>query len=188
MDEVFAKYGVHQIKQQTNFAITAAQFVLHDRIRLSANENSFSCLLQLAWPDARLLAQHFPENRRHEYTIGEIKHWLLVFAYRFFRPVNSNTVVFLTHPRWVLGVHSRRVWISVATYMKCQQTLVKTDAFLRKSFLALKCLSIGAVGRRHGHAPERGHAAPVSNTVSLSCLPFIVIRFLDLCFLTRLYP
>lgn len=30
------------------------------------------------WPD-------IPEDRRHQYTIGEIKHWLSVFAYRFFQ-------------------------------------------------------------------------------------------------------
>ena len=30
------------------------------------------------WPN-------IPENRRHQYTIGEIKHWLQVFAYRFFQ-------------------------------------------------------------------------------------------------------
>jgi NAD+ synthase (glutamine-hydrolysing) len=30
------------------------------------------------WPD-------IPEERRHQYTIGEIKHWLRVFAYRFFQ-------------------------------------------------------------------------------------------------------
>lgn len=30
------------------------------------------------WPD-------IPQDRRHQYTIGEIKHWLSVFAYRFFQ-------------------------------------------------------------------------------------------------------
>jgi NAD+ synthase (glutamine-hydrolysing) len=30
------------------------------------------------WPD-------IAEERRHQYTIGEIKHWLSVFAYRFFQ-------------------------------------------------------------------------------------------------------
>jgi NAD+ synthase (glutamine-hydrolysing) len=30
------------------------------------------------WPD-------IPEDRRHEYTIGDIKHWISVFAYRFFQ-------------------------------------------------------------------------------------------------------
>ncbi|GIX46685.1 MAG: NAD(+) synthase [Candidatus Tectimicrobiota bacterium] len=30
------------------------------------------------WPD-------IPEARRHQYTIGEIKHWLSVFAWRFFK-------------------------------------------------------------------------------------------------------
>src|SRR6266478_4494658 len=30
------------------------------------------------WPD-------IPEERRHQYTIGEIKHWLRVFAWRFFQ-------------------------------------------------------------------------------------------------------
>ena len=30
------------------------------------------------WPD-------IPEDRRQQYTIGEIKHWLSVFAYRFFQ-------------------------------------------------------------------------------------------------------
>lgn len=48
--------------------------------------------MQGSWPN-------IPESRRHEYTIGEIKHWLQVFAYRFFRPINSNAVVSLTHLR-----------------------------------------------------------------------------------------
>jgi NAD+ synthase (glutamine-hydrolysing) len=30
------------------------------------------------WPD-------IPEDRRQQYSIGEIKHWLSVFAYRFFQ-------------------------------------------------------------------------------------------------------
>ena len=28
---------------------------------------------------------HIPESQQHQYTIGEIKHWLQVFAYRFFQ-------------------------------------------------------------------------------------------------------
>ena len=31
-----------------------------------------------SWPDL------IPEERRHEYTLGEIKHWLGVFLERFF--------------------------------------------------------------------------------------------------------
>jgi NAD+ synthase (glutamine-hydrolysing) len=30
------------------------------------------------WPD-------IPEDRRHEYRIGDIKHWLAIFVWRFFQ-------------------------------------------------------------------------------------------------------
>jgi len=30
------------------------------------------------WPD-------IPEDRRHQYTVGEVKHWLSIFAWRFFQ-------------------------------------------------------------------------------------------------------
>lgn len=34
--------------------------------------------MQGRWPD-------IPEHARHQYTMGEIKHWLQIFAYRFFQ-------------------------------------------------------------------------------------------------------
>ncbi len=39
---------------------------------------SWRSRVQGRWPN-------IPENRRNQYTIGEIKHWLHVFAYRFFQ-------------------------------------------------------------------------------------------------------
>jgi NAD+ synthase (glutamine-hydrolysing) len=61
-------------------------FNLYYLTRLGYLPTKVAFLAYNCWRDKRL--GHWPdipEARRHQYTIGEIKHWLAVFAYRFFQ-------------------------------------------------------------------------------------------------------
>jgi len=61
-------------------------FYVYYTIRLGYAPPKVAFLAYGAWRDRTL--GHWPdipEERRHQYTIGEIKDWLKVFAWRFFQ-------------------------------------------------------------------------------------------------------
>jgi NAD+ synthase (glutamine-hydrolysing) len=61
-------------------------FHLYYITRLGYLPTKVAFLAYNAWRDKRLGRwPDIPEERRHEYSIGEIKQWLSVFAYRFFQ-------------------------------------------------------------------------------------------------------
>lgn len=61
-------------------------FFVYYTTRLGYAPPKIAFLAYCAWRD-RTLGRWpgIPEERRHQYTIGEIKHWLGVFAWRFFQ-------------------------------------------------------------------------------------------------------
>jgi|CXWL01.1.fsa_nt_gi NAD+ synthase (glutamine-hydrolysing) len=61
-------------------------FNLYYTIRFGYLPTKIAFLAYCSWHDrAQGCWPNIPENRRHQYTMGEIKHWLQVFVYRFFQ-------------------------------------------------------------------------------------------------------
>jgi len=68
--------GPYELQDFTNFYIT----------RFGYLPTKIAFLAYCAWRDrTRGHWPDVPEERRHQYTIGEIKHWLEVYLYRFFK-------------------------------------------------------------------------------------------------------
>ena len=59
--------------------------VLHPALRLSADQGRLHGLVHLARPARWATGPTFPEDRRNQYAIGDIKKWLAVFVRRFFQ-------------------------------------------------------------------------------------------------------
>jgi NAD+ synthase (glutamine-hydrolysing) len=84
------KTGSKQPSQQTEAIIGPYElqdFNLYYITRFGYLPTKIAFLAYCSWRDR---AQGYwysiiPEHRRHQYTIGEIKHWLQVFIYRFFQ-------------------------------------------------------------------------------------------------------
>jgi NAD+ synthase (glutamine-hydrolysing) len=61
-------------------------FFLYYTLRFGYRPSKVAYLAHHAWHDRELgeWPDLLPEQRRNEYTLGEIKHWLAVFLHRFF--------------------------------------------------------------------------------------------------------
>ena len=61
-------------------------FILYYTVRFGYQPSKIAFLAYCCWRD-RTLGRwpDIPEERRNQYTIGDIKHWLSVFAWRFFQ-------------------------------------------------------------------------------------------------------
>jgi NAD+ synthase (glutamine-hydrolysing) len=61
-------------------------FNLYYTARFGYLPSKIAFLAYCAWRDRTVgLWPDIPENARHQYTVGEIKHWLSIFAWRFFQ-------------------------------------------------------------------------------------------------------
>ncbi|MBN1264127.1 MAG: NAD(+) synthase [Anaerolineales bacterium] len=62
-------------------------FFLYYITRFGFLPSKVAFLAQAAWsdPEKGLWPPYFPAEKRHAYTLTEIKHWLYVFLYRFFK-------------------------------------------------------------------------------------------------------
>lgn len=68
--------GPYELQDFNNFYITRYGYL----------PTKIAFMSYCAWRDKEIgLWPDMPENRRNEYTIGEIKHWLQVYLYRFFK-------------------------------------------------------------------------------------------------------
>ncbi len=68
--------GPYELQDFHNFYIT----------RFGYLPTKIAFMAYCTWRDGnRGLWPNIPESKRHEYTIGEIKHWLEVYLYRFFK-------------------------------------------------------------------------------------------------------
>ncbi len=79
----------HEPSQKTEVVVGPYElqdFTLYYTIRLGYSPSKIAFLSYCCWRD-RTLGQwpDIPEDHRHQYRIGEIKHWLSVFAWRFFQ-------------------------------------------------------------------------------------------------------
>ena len=78
-----------QPSQKTEAVIGAYElhdFLVYYTTRLGYTPPKIAFLAHSCWRDHTL--GHWPdipEEQRHQYSIGDIKHWLAVFAWRFFQ-------------------------------------------------------------------------------------------------------
>ncbi|CAE6509494.1 Glutamine-dependent NAD(+) synthetase [Nitrosomonas nitrosa] len=83
------KTGSNQPAQRTEAIIGPYElqdFNLYYTIRFGYLPTKIAFLAYCSWRDrSQGRWPSIPENQRNQYTIGEIKHWLNVFAYRFFQ-------------------------------------------------------------------------------------------------------
>ncbi|HZO77995.1 MAG TPA: NAD(+) synthase [Solirubrobacteraceae bacterium] len=79
--------GPEQRSEQVVGPFELQDFFLYYTLRFGYRPSKVAYLAHHAWHDRDLgeWPDLLPEQRRNEYTLGEIKHWLAVFLHRFFQ-------------------------------------------------------------------------------------------------------